>query len=162
MSRPLGLSPKSSALPRGAAAYAEDYFAWTQDQVAALKAGQFDRLDLENLAEEVGDLGRLVKREIASRLNVLLVHLLKWRFRPDRRSSSWKATIAEQRRRILVELSESPSLKVYPARLLGEEYETARLRAAGETLLPENAFPPTCPFAIADILDRNFFPEAES
>lgn len=162
MSRPLGLSPASSAPPRGAADYAEDYFAWTQDQVAALKAGRHDLLDLENLAEEVGDLGRSVKREIASRLNVLLVHLLKWRFQPDRRSASWKGTIVEQRGQILDDLDESPSLKPYPAARLGREYAVARLKAAGETGLPEAAFPPDCPFALADILDRNFFPEGEA
>ena len=162
MSRPLGQSRDAAVPAREATAYAEDYFAWVQDQVALLRAGRRDQLDLDNLAEEVGDLGNSVKREIASRLEVLLCHLLKWQFQPAHQSNSWKATIIEQRRRILHELATSPSLKGYPAKVLDEEYETARLKASGETHLSESVFPHDCPFAIADILDPDFFPEAEA
>jgi hypothetical protein len=146
--------------PRETTAYASDYFAWVQEQVAALRAGRIDHLDLKNLAEEVGDLGISVKREIASRLKVLLIHLLKWQFQPAGRSSSWKATIVDQRSELLDELAESPSLRRYPAEILERKYATARFKVAAETRLPETAFPQACPFAIADILDPNFFPEA--
>ena len=162
MSRQLGQSRDVPLRPRETTAYAADYFAWVQDQVAALKAGEFDQVDLENLAEELGDLGNSAKREIASRLTVLLTHLLKWRFQPARRSNSWKATVVEQRNRILDELATSPSLKAYPATILGREYKTALLKASGETRLPENAFPQDCPFAIADILDPDFYPEGDA
>ena len=162
MSRQLGQSRDVPAPQRETTAYAADYFAWVQDQVAAMKAGELDRLDLENLAEELGDLANSAKREIASRLNVLLSHLLKWRFQPARRSNSWKATIVEQRSRILDELATSPCLKVYPAKVFGREYEIARLKASGETRLPENVFPQDCPFAIADILDPHFYPESDA
>ena len=162
MSRPLGQSRDFVAPVREATAYAEDYFAWVQEQVAALKAGQLGKLDLENLAEEIGDLGTSVKREIASRLAVLLSHLLKWKFQPEHRSNSWKATIVEQRNRILDELAHSPSLRSYPGKVLEGEYMLARLKASGETRLSENVFPPDCPFAIADILNPDFFPEAEA
>ena len=162
MSRPLGQSRDVVAPAREATAYAVDYYAWVQEQVAALKAGQLDQLDLDNLAEEVGDLGSSVKREIRSRLKVLLIHLLKWQFQPTRRSSSWKATIVDQRNELLDELAESPSLRRYPAEILQRQYSAARLGAAGETHLSESVFPRDCPFAIADILDPAFFPEAEA
>lgn len=159
MSRPLGQS-RDVVAPE-ATAFAVDYYAWVQAQVAALKAGQLDQLDLENLAEEVGDLAISVKREIASRLAILLTHLLKWRFQSAHRSNSWRATILEQRNRIQDELAHSPSLRAYPGKMLEREYEIARLKASGETRLSENFFPRDCPFAIADILDPAFFPEAE-
>ena len=162
MSRPLGQSRDVVAPAREATAYAGDYYAWVQEQVAALKAGQFDLLDLDNLAEEVGDLAISVKREIRSRLKVLLIHLLKWRFQPARRSSSWEATIVDQRNELLDELSESPSLRRYATEILQRQYSAARLGAAGETRLSKNVFPPDCPFAIADILNPDFFPEAEA
>lgn len=161
MSRQSGHSRDVPARPRETTAYAADYFAWVQDQVAALKAGEFQQLDLENLAEELGDLGNSTKREISSRLKVLLIHLLKWRFQPARRSTSWKATIVEQRNEILDELAGSPSLKSYPAEILARQYATARLKASAETRLPENVFPQDCPFAIAAILDPAFYPEGD-
>lgn len=41
---------------------------------------------------------------------VLLMHLLKWQYQPDRRSKSWERTIKEQRRQIHRELKATPSL----------------------------------------------------
>lgn len=140
-------------------AYEADYAQWCAEQGALLREGKLRALDRENLAEEIESLGRSDKREIESRLNVLLVHLLKWRFQPDQRTGSGKATIAEQRWRISRVVRDSPSLAGYPQHVLAEEYALARATAAPETGLGEDAFPDRCPFSIAQILALEFFPD---
>lgn len=144
---------------RPAAAYDADFHAWTREQAARLRDLRPNSIDWENVAEEIESLGRWEKREIESRMGILLVHLLKWAYQPERRKLGWKATIAEQRRKLARALDESPSLKAYPGSVLAEDYEVVRTRAADETDLPEEVFPATCPFTIEQILDPGFWPE---
>ncbi|MCP3053639.1 DUF29 domain-containing protein [Aurantimonas marianensis] len=141
--------------------YERDFYAWTQDQAAKLRARAHNAIDWENAAEEIETLGRSEKRELESRLGVLLLHLLKWRYQPEGRSNSWRGTINEQRRRIGREIVASPSLAGYPGQILYEEYPDARLKAAGETGLSEETFPLDCPFTIDQILHETFYPETD-
>lgn len=135
-----------------------DYFAWLNEQADHLSEGRFFALDIGNLIEEIRDLGRAEKREIQSRLGVLLIHLLKWQHQPEKRSGSWRATMIEQRARILKRLQESPSLRNYPAEILDEEYHLARAEAAAESNLKESMFPENCPFTVDQVLDPDFLP----
>lgn len=77
--------------------YENDFYGWTQQQAALLKAGRLNDLDIVNLIEEIETMGRSEKRELQSRLMVLLVHLLKWKYQPARRGRSWLLTIKGQR-----------------------------------------------------------------
>lgn len=149
-------------LKRQLTPYEVDYAQWCAEQGALLREGRLSDLDRKNLAEEIESLGRSEKSEIENRLNILLVHLLKYRYQPDRRSSGWRGTILEQRKRIARRLKDSPSLKQYPSEALADEYETARLLAADETKLPEKTFPEDCPFTIEQVLDKSFLPDAEA
>lgn len=142
-------------------AYDEDFYAWTQDQAARLRARAHNGIDWENAAEEIESLGKSQRSEIRSRILVVLIHLLKWKYQPDQRSSGWKGTLAEQRDKIAEEVEESPSLRAFPASVVDRQYRTARLKAAGEIGLLDDAFPPACPFTVEQILDPDFFPEAE-
>jgi Domain of unknown function DUF29 len=135
-----------------------DYALWCAQQSARLRNGDLSGLDTENIAEEIESLGRSDRREIESRLQVLLVHLLKWTYQPEKRSGSWRGSIAESRRNIERLLSESPSLKAYPSSVLDDEYAFARFKAAEETGLAEGRFPPACPFTIEQVLDPAFLP----
>ncbi|MDO9247750.1 MAG: DUF29 domain-containing protein [Phenylobacterium sp.] len=126
--------------------YALDFFAWTQDQADALRRRSVNEIDWENLLEEVESLGRQERSELRSHLVILLTHLLKWRFQPQRRSRSWALTVAEQRGEAQRVLRENPSLKPQIDGLIRDAYETARLRAARETRRPKTAFPETSPF----------------
>ena len=135
-----------------------DYAQWCVEQGALLREGRLADLDRENLAEEIESLGRSDRREIESRLKILLVHLLKYGYQPEGRSGSWKATIREQRVRIEKLVTESPSLKSYPAKALAEEYSFAMPEAAAETGLSEDIFPNKCPFSISEVLDLAFYP----
>lgn len=141
--------------------YESDYARWCAEQGALLREGRLDALDRENLAEEIESLGRSERKEIRKRLRVLIAHLLKWKFQPSKRKGGWTATILVQRRELARTLAENPSLRSHPAETLAENYEIARMKAADETTLPEDAFPTECPFTIEQILDLNWLPEAE-
>ena len=91
--------------------YETDVVAWATEQAALLRSGQFSAIDIENIAEEILDVGKSEQRELESRMAVLLAHLLKWQFQPERRSSSWEETIRVQRNRIERRLRKTPSLK---------------------------------------------------
>ncbi len=134
----------------------QDFRAWTRQQADLIRSGQFGELDAVNLIDEIEDMGGSRERELESRLGVLLAHLLKWRYQPDRRSRSWRLTIAEQRRRIARLLKRNPSLKPLLAETLEDAYGDALLIAARETDLDESAFPPACPFALEEIMDANW------
>ncbi len=92
-------------------AYETDIVAWAREQAALLRSGQLSALDIEHIAEEIEDVGKSEKRELASRMAVLLAHLLKWQHQPGRRGSSWTRTLKEQRKAIAAALRQTPSLK---------------------------------------------------
>lgn len=139
--------------------YESDFHAWTMAQAKALRAGDVASLDAEHLAEEIETLGRSEKNEIASRIRIVLLHLLKWRFQPARRSRSWQTTLLVQRQEIADRLETSPSLRTYPAEILQRQYRAAMRLAALETGLPEERFSKTCPFSVSDVLNPDFLAE---
>lgn len=145
-------------MPRNAVAYDEDFFAWTEEQARLLRAREFSQLDIANLAEEMEDMGRGIRRELRNRLAVLTMHLLKWRYQPGYRSRSWSGTIREQRQQIAELLDESPSLKPVLARDLTRIYRLSVSKALGETGLPDTTFPAECPFTPDQILAEDFLP----
>ncbi|AXY67724.2 DUF29 domain-containing protein [Thermosynechococcus sichuanensis E542] len=136
--------------------YETDFYAWTQQQATYLRQGKFELLDLENLSEEIASLGRQEKRELRSRLEVLLAHLIKWYYQPEQRSKSWIYTIREQRRRIERHLKENPSLKSYLPEAICLSYETALDLVGQETPLDPETLPQTCPFSEAQIFEEPF------
>jgi ribosomal protein L29 len=138
--------------------YDEDFHAWTVEQARLLRSGDLSSIDTANIAEEIESLGRSDRREIYSRLTVLLAHLLKWQLQSAMRSSSWPGTIREQRRQINNLLRESPSLRPFTAEILPETYGDARQDAIDETGLPETEFAADCPFTLDEVLARDFLP----
>jgi hypothetical protein len=138
--------------------YEDDFYAWTQKQALLLREGKWSALDIENLAEEIEDLATRQENELESRLMRLMQHLLKWQYQTQRRGRSWRGTIVEQRSRIRKRLSRNPSLRRLVPTMLVEEYRLARLKASGETRLPEETFPSTCPWTVEQLLDEEFWP----
>ena len=139
--------------------YEQDFYAWTNRQAELLRAGRFDRADIDNIAEEIEAMGRSEKRELVNRLSQLLLHLLKWRYQPDFRGSSWRLTIEEQRDSIAGHLRDNPSLKSYLDTAMEDAYRWARRRAAHETGLPHETFPAACPFPFTVAADTEFWPD---
>ena len=70
--------PRSAGMRPTATRYDKDVLVWSQEQARLLRAGRFDELDIEHVADEIEDVGKSEKRELANRMAVLLAHLLKW------------------------------------------------------------------------------------
>ena len=134
--------------------YETDFYAWTQQQIKLLKAQSWHRLDVQNLIEELEDLGRRERQELRNRLSILLGHLLKWQFQPQQQSNSWLATIREQRDQITLLLDEIYSLKPYLHEALTIAYKLGLSLAVRETGLPYETFPSECPYTLKEVLDE--------
>lgn len=139
--------------------YEQDFYSWTQEQAALLKQGRFAELDVNNLIEEVETMGRSEKRELESRLTVLLLQLLKWKYQAIRRGRSWQLSIDEQRLQFAETLSENPSLKARLDELVIKSYRLAVIQAARETNISKTVFPEDCPWTLAQFLDEGFYPD---
>jgi len=152
-------SPVSSETQSLSQLYETDYLRWLDAMAARLREGAYDALDREHLIEELEAIGRNEKRAAASNLQVLLLHLLKWQYQPQRRTASWSNTIDTHREQLADALEESPSLRNVLAQQLEREYGRARRKATRETGLPEIAFPQQCPYDLASVLDFDWWPE---
>jgi len=141
--------------------HSQDFYAWTRDQARLLRAGRFDSVDIVHLIEEVEEMGGNIHRQLESRLEVLLMHLLKWKYQPNLTGKSWFLTIAEQRRRISKLLRKNPSLKAELDEAFTDAYEDARHSAMLETGLNLETFPEEPPFSLAQTLDADFLPDSK-
>jgi Domain of unknown function DUF29 len=142
--------------------YEIDFYAWTQEQARLLRERRWADLDLDHLVDEVSSVGSSEKREIRNRLTRLHAHLLKWKYQPGLRGSSWFSTIRDQRRELADILETSPSLRAYFRQQVGARYLSGRLDAAKETGIAFGLFPEECPFTPDQVLDLDFFPEDRS
>jgi hypothetical protein len=121
-----------------------------------LRSRRFDELDTEHLAEEVEDMGKRERRELGSRMVVLLAHLLDWAQQPERRSPSWEATIIAQRTEIDELLADNPSLRSEVSGLVARRWHVAVKQAAAETQRAAEDLPATCPWTVEQVLDGTF------
>ena len=139
----------------------EDIILWSLEQARLLRAGRFSELDVEHMADEIEDVGKSEKRELASRMAVLLAHLLKWSRQPGKRSKSWRATILNQREQIALGIEETPSLKAVMRDPDWQEsaWLDARAQARKETGLAEEELPEACPWTMEQAADARFLPE---
>ncbi|RPJ25147.1 MAG: DUF29 domain-containing protein [Planctomycetaceae bacterium] len=140
--------------------YDTDFYAWSQAQAAALRAKDWEALDLEHLAAEVEDLRKTERRGVRSQLRLIMSHLLKWHHQPDMRAESWRGTIANGRVLVQDDLEDLLSLAPELETLAAWAYPRARRDAAQETGLPLATFPAACPWMLAQVLDADFWPEA--
>jgi hypothetical protein len=139
--------------------YDEDFYAWTQEQAQALEDYKTSALDWEHLAEEIADLGNEVRHALESHLRNLLMHLLKWAYQPARQSGSWRSSVRNARIEMEKRLVRNPSLARGLEDALAAEYLHARALAADETDLPLDTFPEVCPWAMTQVMDRDFWPD---
>lgn len=152
------LTPDEPLHPPDDSAYETDFVRWIERQVELLRAKQFERLDLDNVIEELESIGSSQRHELKSRLGTLLMHLLKCQFQPERKTGSWLSTLHEQREEISIVLEASPSLRDHVLEYANRAYQSAANRAALETGLPRNTFPATNPFSKEQLLDPDFVP----
>jgi len=139
--------------------YDEDVIAWANEQAALLRAGNYAALDIKHIADEVEDVGKSEQRELESRMALLLAHLLKWTFKPERRGSSWETTIRNQRKAVAMRLLKTPSLKadLSDAEWWDVAWGDAVYQAEKETALKD--LPGQCPWSFEQIMDEAYLPE---
>jgi hypothetical protein len=138
--------------------YERDETAWLETMAELIRLGRLDEVDYPNLAEYLADMARRDRREVESRMIVLIVHVLKWVYQPDRRSGSWKATIIEQRQE-LEGLVSRGVLRNHAETVLADAYEKAVERTAAETELADEIFPAACPYTLDQLLSAELFAE---
>lgn len=142
--------------------YDTDFSLWIQHTVEALKQQDWDRVDWDNLIEEVESMGRSEKRELKSRLLVILEHLLKlmfWESEKPQNTRGWRNTVIEQRNQVDLILEDSPSLKPWLAESFVESYAKARQQTLQKYGLPGDLFPTQPPFSLEDVLNADWLPE---
>lgn len=141
-----------------ATAYHKDIIAWSKEQAHLLRSGQLSALDIEHIAEEIEDVGKSEQRELANRMAVLLAHLLKWQFQPERRGDSWERTIREQRKAIARRVKNTPSLQasLQDAEWLADAWGDAITMTIAETSI--NNLPESCPWRVEHILSESWLP----
>jgi len=143
------------------ALYETDFYAWAKEQAELLRAGKLTQADIDHIAEEIDSMGRTEKRELVSRLTILLLHLLKWRFQPTLRGRSWRLSIEGQRLDVEAHLSDNPSLKATLAEAIAQAYRRATIEVQRETGLDASVFPASCPWSFGEMMDAGFWPDSE-
>jgi len=140
--------------------YETDIVAWANQQAWLVRNKKFDLLDLEHIAEEIESVGISEQRELASRMAVLLQHLLKWQYQPERRGTSWQLTIRNQREKLKRRLKKTPSLKgcLTDEEWCADAWGDARDAAEKETGIPFEQFPEQCPWTMEQILADDWLP----
>jgi Domain of unknown function DUF29 len=136
--------------------YDRDFSKWAGNQAKFLRKGEFSNLDIDNLIEEIQDLGKREKQMLSSYLENLLMHKLKVDFQPKKHTKSWDNSIELSSHKAQKTLLENPSLKPKLKDILKDSYFSARLLASSETKLDKETFPNECPWSLKDI-----FPDLE-
>lgn len=139
--------------------YDRDLYTWCMEQGALLRAGRLGEVDAANLAEEIESLGSEQGDKLESAYRVLLLHLLKWRYQPGRRTRSWLGSMTRERANAARVLRKNPGLKSRRSELFEDAYHDARKQASSETGLPRDTFPVDCPFTMGEALDEDFLPD---
>ena len=142
--------------------YQQDYYLWIEQTIELLQEQKFNEVDIANLIEEIKDRGKSEKRAITSNLKILLMHLLKYKYQPEKRTNSWRYIILEHRQRLRDTFKTSPSLYRFFEDIFNESYQDARELAAGETGLSINLFPTESPFTVEEVLNPDFLPSEKN
>jgi Domain of unknown function DUF29 len=132
--------------PTDRALYEMDEHAWIARQIDALRSGRLDQLDRDTLVEYLTEMTIRDQRELRSRFAVLLQHLLKIRFQPERHTRGWSLPVVEQQRQIRHMLAAIPSLAVQRHALFAGAYDDAVARTAADTGIEVVAFPRESPW----------------
>ena len=142
-----------------ATVYEQDFDVWALHNAELLRQGRLTEIDAEHIADELESMGKRDRRELLSRLKILIGHMLKWRFQPTQRCSSWRGSIIEQRLQVHDLLDDNPNLRPPLPQLPGAAYPDAVKLASKETGLPPSVFPVDCPYTVEQLLNDDFFSE---
>ena len=133
--------------------YEADETAWLEAMAELVQQGRFAEIDFAHLGEYLADMARRDRKEVESRLVVLLAHLLKWAHQTAKRTKSWRGTIVAQRQELEIELGRGV-LWNHAEAVLDNAYARAVERASAETGLPAKTFPVQCPYSLEQLLSQ--------
>ncbi len=143
--------------------YEEDFYAWTQQQadlLRHLRPAIGNRIDIENLVEEIEDLGRSELRTAQSLVEHIIEYLLKLEFSGlDEPAAHWRDEIVEWRLQLDKTLTRSIAAKLD----LAARYKSAlRLVRRIERDVPGliSRLPAACPYSLEQIVsgEEEWFP----
>lgn len=137
----------------------EDFYGWAMTEASLLRQHKWSELDIEHVAEELESMGASEKREIRSRMEQLLKHLLKWQYQSDLQCKSWRNSIRNQRKALLAVIKDNPSLNPTIPEYVKDVYEDALEGAVEETGIYKENFPAQCPYSFEQIMNDEFYPE---
>lgn len=137
----------------------EDFYGWAMANAKLLRERKMDKIDFENLIEEIESMGRSEKHQLINRLAVLLAHLLKWQYQPELRGRSWRGTIVELRKRVNKLIEENPSLRAKIPQSFVDSYDLAISLIEKETPIDLSLLTKECPYSFDQCLDSEFYPE---
>ncbi|MFW6316554.1 MAG: DUF29 domain-containing protein [Cyanobacteriota bacterium] len=138
--------------------YERDDYLWVKKTIQMLKEKKFNELDLENLIEELEDLGREKKNKVESLLRQIIIHLLLleyWSQEYQYNAAHWRAEITEFRFQINGILTKT--LQSYLASKIELIYQNSVKYTQRKTNL--NIFPEKCPYTLEQLLDEDWFPK---
>ena len=138
--------------------YDDDFVVWAEHQITLIRERQFAQLDIDNLLDELEFIVSSRKNAMKGRLRVLILHLLKCEYQPEKRSGSGVSTIVTQRREIEELIEENPSFERLLVSLAEPQFRKAVNDAVLETKLPRSAFPSALPYSPEQLLDHSFIP----
>lgn len=138
---------------------ADDFYAWCFEQAELLRQKRFAEADLPNVIEELEGMGNEQRHALRSSYRLVIAHLLKWQFQPERRARSWARTVLRERLNIQDRENDNKTLRNEARQIVEEAYRTAVLLAAKETGLPRNTFPFDCPYTLEQLRDLDWMPE---
>jgi hypothetical protein len=130
--------------------YETDETAWLDTMSEMIEQGRLDELDYSHLGEYLSDMAKRDRREVNSRLVVLIKHVLKWTYQPEKRKGGWQSSIIGQRHE-LADLC-TGVLRNHALEKLPSAYARAVEEAAAETGLGRTVFPAECPYALDQLL----------
>ncbi|MDY7047217.1 MAG: DUF29 domain-containing protein [Microcystis panniformis WG22] len=142
--------------------YEQDYYLWIEKTISLLENRQFSDLDLDNLIEEISDMGKSQRQSLKSYLTRLLEHLLKlayWQSELAYNQRGWKNEIRNFRRAIKRIIADSPSLQPYLIEIFNNSFQEARISFLELSGMAENlvSLAPIC--TIEQALNEDWFPE---
>lgn len=152
--------PEEAAPPLGIR-YEQDSYGWAMQQIAHLRAGNRDALDLQHLAQTLAGITLQDRTRLKAAVEEILEVLLKWDHDPEARLRAWSLTVHQQRRRISKQIRRQPGLLVAKAEVTRDAYAVAREAASKDLKLGEDDLPDTCPYGWAEITGREItWPDA--
>jgi hypothetical protein len=139
--------------------YESDFVEWSARTAELLRERRFEEVDLENLAEEVAELGTSQQHAVVSQMRRMFKHLIKHRIQPERDGASWRGSIVSAQSEIVQHLDTSPSLRGQLAAALQRTWRRAIKEALVETGLDAKAklpgIPEECPYTADDVIEAD-------